>query len=77
LIISAKKSKKLKNDHKKTAPKKVLLKYLNRKIFKDNYHIVVFKINKRTKKWEILFENKLEATTLSEEQLEKLANSDL
>jgi hypothetical protein len=32
---------------------------------------------KKNKKWEILFENKLEATTLSEEQLEKLANSDL
>jgi hypothetical protein len=68
----------LKNDHKKTASEKVLLKYLKLKILKENYYIVVIKINKRTKKWEIFLENKPEAKPiLSEEQLKKLANSDL
>ncbi|MGC9167174.1 MAG: hypothetical protein ACP5GR_05995 [Thermoplasmata archaeon] len=69
---------KLKDDHKKTASEKVLLKYLKHKILKENYYIVVIKINKRTKKWEIFLENKPEAKLiLSEEQLKKLANSDL
>jgi hypothetical protein len=63
----------LKNEHKKLITEKTLFKYIKRIIIKNNIYCIILKINKRTKKWEILFEYKPgELPSFSEDQLIKL-----
>ena len=63
----------LKNEHKKLITEKTLFKYIKRIIIKNNIYCIILKVNKRTKKWEILFEYKSgELPSFSEDQLIKL-----
>jgi len=63
----------LKNEHEKLITEKTLFKYIKRIIIKNNIYCIILKINKRTKKWEILFEYKSgELPSFSEDQLIKL-----
>lgn len=63
----------LKNEHEKLITEKTLFKYIKRIIIKNNIYCIILKINKRTKKWEILFEYKPgELPSFSEDQLIKL-----
>jgi hypothetical protein len=63
----------LKNEHEKLITEKTLFKYIKRIIIKNNIYCIILKVNKRTKKWEILFEYKSgELPSFSEDQLIKL-----
>jgi len=74
-IIYREINKELKIEHEKTITIRTLFLYIKRKIIRDGIYCIIFRINKKTNKWEIYYEYKPEARSiLTEEQLMKLDN---